>query len=55
MGTYPALRAIISYRTGDVADVQCRNIGVLQTTVAEIVTKKEHQRKRNYIKLRIGD
>jgi hypothetical protein len=23
----------------------CRNIGVLQTTVAEIVTVKEHQRK----------
>ncbi len=26
----------------------CRNIGVLQTTVAEIVTEKEHQRRRHH-------
>lgn len=25
----------------------CRNVGVLQTTVAEIVTVKEHQRELN--------
>lgn len=26
--------------------LNCRNIGVLQTTVAEMITVKEHQRRR---------
>ena len=32
----------------------CRNIGVLQTTVAEIVTVKEHQRKFENCAMRSG-